>query len=151
MSTPPCRCGSKVEIQYGPRGRPKTMLVWLCVDELFRTDGTTTYIADVRDVPEIRKLGPSINRMRIWHQAEGAGADFRMQASLAWSISGLIWSTPAVIYAGQAGNGQWGGAWTNTDTSFGPNIRVSIDVNNLNAGNPQSGRLTVALEIELKG
>ena len=46
-----CNCGRKVEIQYGPNGKPKAMLIWLCVDELFRTDGTTTYIPDVRDVP----------------------------------------------------------------------------------------------------
>lgn len=146
-----CNCGQKVEIQYGPNGKPKAMLIWLCVDELFRTDGTTTYIPDVRDVPELRKLGPMIGKMRIWHQAEGAGADFRMQATISWSITGLIWSTPTVIYAGQAGNGQWPGAWFNIDSNFGPNIRISLDVSNANAGNPQVGRLTVALEVELKG
>ena len=129
---------------------PKTLVIWLCVDELFRTDGTTTYLVDVRDVAELRKLGPMINRMRVHHQSDAAPADFRVQVSLAWSVTGQIWSSPVVIYAGQANSGQWIGAWYNTDANFGLNIRPSIDVSNVAANPPVSGRLSIAVEVELK-
>ena len=137
-------------VNAGLHGAPKTIIVWVCVDELFRSDGSTTYIADVRDVPEVRKLGPMINRLRVHHQTENGTSDFRVQVSCAWSMTGLIWASPTVVYAGQAGNGQWIGTWTNTDTFLGLNLRFSVDVSNVAQNPPVSGRVTIALEIELK-
>lgn len=139
-----------VAAQLGARGAPKTVIIWLCVDELFRTDGTVSYIADVRDVPELRKIGPMISRLRVHHQSDAAPADFRAQVGLMWSVTGQIWSTPVVIYAAQAGSGQWIGSWYSTDANFGLNLRASIDVSNVAANPPVSGRLTIALEVELK-
>ena len=91
-----------------------------------------------------------INRLRVHYEAESAGANFKGRMTMAWSVSGRIWSTPVEILAPQTGPLQVIGAWYTTDGNFGLNLRAAVEVANAAGAALESGRLTIAIEVELK-
>jgi hypothetical protein len=131
---------------------PKVLLVVLCQDELFRTDGTGTWLPTVYEPAELRTLGPMIKQLRVHYVAEAAtSSNFRARVTLAWSVLARSWSTPDPILATTAGT-QTGtiGSWYTTDGNFGLFLRGSVEVSNASGAALESARLTVILEIELK-
>ncbi len=140
------RCFSR-----GGSGMPKVIMVPVCLDDLYRTDGTTTYLLDIKDIPELRELGPAIAKIRAIWVAEGATSNFRGRVTMAWSALGRTWSTPVEIFAPLTGP-QTGtiGAWYTDDANFGPLLRFAIEVSNAAGAAQESGRLSVMLQVELK-
>ncbi len=135
----------------GGGGMPKVIMVPVCLDELYRTDGTTNYLLDIKDLAELRELGPAIAKIRAIWVAEGATANLKGRVTMAWSAIGRTWSTPVEILAPLTGP-QTGtiGAWYNDDANFGPLLRFAIEVCNAVGTAQESGRLTVMLQVELK-
>ncbi len=145
--------GSSESAMGNPRGgsAPKSILVTLCSEETFRTNGTQTRTVTLYDLPQVRRLGPLINRIRVHWLVEGAsGANFQGGVTLAWSVAGRTWSNPVDLLALTANNAELIGAWYTTDGNFGLNMRYSIDVANLAGSVQEFGRVTCVLEIELK-
>lgn len=64
-----------------------------------------------------------INRLRVHYEAESAGTNFKGRMTMAWSVSGRVYSTPAEILAPQTGLLQVIGAWYTTVANFGLNLR----------------------------
>lgn len=135
----------------GKGGMPKVITAQLCLDELFRTDGTATPLATLFDIPEIREYGPMINQLRVYYVCEGATTNFQCRVTSAWSILGRSFSAVTVILANQAGI-QTGvlGTYVTTSSAFGPIMRYAVEVSNSTGAAIESGRVTVFIEIELK-
>lgn len=91
------------------RGRSdvsKVITIVLAVEDLVRTDGTQTYVGQIAENEQFRHLGPLIYRMRVHWESENATTNFRGKVTMAWSVSGKVWSTPVDLHAAVAGSGQ---------------------------------------------
>lgn len=143
---------SNIDVSVRPfAGLPKIIVVALCEDKLYRTDGTTTYIADIIDVAQIRALGPMIAQMRVHYVCESATTNFRAKVTSSWSVIGRTWSTPVDLNTAVVGDHTGSiGSWYVTDSAFGLLMRYAIAVSNNSGDAIESGRLSVFLEIELK-
>lgn len=145
----PARVGSRTFA--GSTGMPKSIIRVICQDELYKSDGTMTYVQDIYDIPELRELGPMISRIRVHYVCEGATTNFTAKVTLMWSVLGKTWSTSADILTAQTGNntGTISSAMTTT-TQFGILMRYAVEVKNSTGAAIESGRVTAILEIELK-
>ncbi|MBM4368623.1 MAG: hypothetical protein FJ102_20590 [Deltaproteobacteria bacterium] len=135
----------------GGSGMPKVIMVPVCLEDLYRSDGTVNYLVDLKDIAELRELGPAIAKIRAIWVAEGATANFKGRVTMAWSALGRTWSTPVEIFAPLTGP-QTGtiGAWYSDDANFGPLLRFAIEVCNASGAAQESARLSVMLQVELK-
>ena len=46
-------------------GMSKVITMVLCQDELYKSDGTATWVVDIFDLAQIRELGPMISQIRV--------------------------------------------------------------------------------------
>ncbi len=132
-------------------GTAKIITVVLCQDEVYKTDGTTTYLVDLFDVPTVREYGPLISQLRVHYACEGGTTNFVARVTSAWSLLGRSWSSPTVILGDQQGT-QTGviSAYLATPGAFGILMRYAVEVKNFTGAATESGRVTIILEIELK-
>lgn len=142
---------SRRSYRSGGAAFPKVVVVPLCIDELFRTSGTTTFVETVCDLPELAEAGPMIKQVRVHWVCEPATANFSGKVQLQWSALRRVWSDPVDLISAQTGiKAQTIGAWYPTDSSFGLNLQVTIAVANSSGTAVESGRLSAFLEIEFK-
>lgn len=134
-----------------PGGMAKIIMYVLCQDELYKTDGTTTYLQDIYDIDELRELGPMIEQIRVHYVCEGASTNFVAKVTLMWSVLGKTWSTSADILTAQTSTntGTISFAMTTT-TQFGVLMRYAVEIKNASGALTESGRVTAILEIQLK-
>lgn len=134
-----------------PGGMAKIIMRVLCQDELYKTDGTTTYLQDIFDVDELRELGPMIEQIRVHYVCEGASANFVAKVTLMWSVLGKTWSTSADILTAQTSTntGTISSAMVTT-TQFGVLMRYAVEIKNASGAAIETGRVTAILEIQLK-
>lgn len=140
---------------FGAAGKggtqPKIIMYVLCQDELYKTDGTTTYLQDIYDIDELRELGPMIEQIRVHYVCESGSTNFMAKVTLMWSVLGKTWSTSADILTGQTGTntGTISSAMTTT-TQFGVLMRYAVEIKNSTGAAIETGRVTAILEIQLK-
>lgn len=137
---------------YTAAGMPRSLVVTLCMDELYKTAGDDDpTVAELYDIPELRHIGPMMKQIRVHYVCEGATANFRAKVSMSWSVLGRTWDTPVEIMANVTGSNTGTiGSWYTTDSEFGLLTRFFIEVSNSTGTAIESGRITVILEIDLK-
>ena len=143
---------SSTTTSFGGRSgtMPKVIVIMLCQDLLLKTDGTATYVDQLLESEELATLGPMIKQIRVHLTTENATANFRVKVNLAWSMLGRTWNGPYDLITPATGNVQLIGAWYTDDTKFGLNLRSAVTVSNAAGVAIESGRVSVALEVELK-
>lgn len=135
----------------GGNAFPKAVVVQLAVDYLARTDGTTTPLATVLDLPDLAECGPMINRMRVHWVSEAASTYFTGKVQIQWSAIGRTWSTPQDLISAQTGTQtQVIGNWFTNDAHFGLHLQFLLVVANSQGTAMESGRVTAFLEVEFK-
>ena len=129
----------------------KIIMRVLCQDELYKTDGTGTFLQDIYDIDDLRELGPMIEQIRVHYVCEGGSTNFVAKVTLMWSVLGKVWSTSADILTAQTGTntGTISSAMTVT-TQFGVLMRYAVEVKNSTGAAIENGRVTTILEIQLK-
>ena len=133
-------------------GVPRVVLVMLCDDQLFRTAADGTSVPTVFDIPEVRSLGALTKQVRVHYVCEGASTNFRAKVGMSWSVLGKSWDTPVEILANQTGTTTGVMSdWYGTSTEIGLLLRFQIEPSNASGAAIESGRVTVIVEIELKG
>ena len=132
-------------------GMSKIITRVLCQDELYKTDGTTTFLQDIFDIDELRELGPLIEQIRVHYVCEAGTTNFVAKVTLMWSVLGKTWSTSADILTAQTGTntGTISAAMVTT-TQFGILMRYAVEIKNSTGAAIESGRVTAILEIQLK-
>ncbi len=132
-------------------GMSKVVTMVLCQDELYKSDGTATYVVDIFDLPQIRELGPMISQIRVHYVCEGGTTNFAARVTTYWSVMGRTWSSAVELLSAQVStNTGTISAPYNTPAAFGLLMRYAIEVKTNSGAVVESGRLTVVLEIELK-
>lgn len=135
----------------GKGGLPKVLTVVLCQDQLYKSDGTSTYVVDMFDLPELRELGPMISQIRVHYVCEAGTTNFAARVTSYWSVLGRTWSSASELLSAQTttNTGTISAAFT-TAAAFGLLMKYGIEVKTGSGALVECGRLTVVLEIELK-
>lgn len=138
----------------GNAAYPKALVVALCVDETFRTDGTQVFLASVLDLPELEASGPMIKQLRVHWVCDPASTNFSGKVQMQWSAMKRSWSTAVDLITAQTGvKTQVMGAWYTAeehDEDFGLHLQFLISVANSAGSAQESGRVSAFLEIEFK-
>ena len=99
------RPGAQSDIRtYTVGGMPRTIVIALCMDELYKTAGDDDpTVAELYDIPELRHIGPMMKQIRVHYVCEGATANFRAKVTMSWSVLGRTWDAPVEIMANVTG------------------------------------------------
>lgn len=102
------------------------------------------------DVGNLEKMGPMIEKVRVQFDGADFTTNFQVRFLFKWSVSGRIYSTDIEILPNQTSEGQVIGAWYDTGSNFGLNMKYYVEYSNETGTANETGRVSAWLEVVLK-
>jgi len=126
----------------------KVMLIELCDEEQFATNGAGAWVSNYRG-PWLKGMASNVEDIVVHANGRSFSANFQYRVSAEYSYDGETWTTFAsVILTAQTTTGAKIGAAYSDRTQFGPMIRFKVGVND-SATAKESGVLSVTIAIKL--